>query len=611
MPVTPSRSSTPNRRFRDNGFLYVDDGAFFKGPSSLRFDLLVNTDKLDIGLIRSWINICRRIHKATCGSIRQTSRQMVDFKVIDCEGRSLVSPPEGCQYVALSYVWGSLKCLTEGGRLQTNFPQTIQDAIILTQQLGYKYLWVDRYCISQDKSEKHAQIQQMDLIYSGAELTIIAAVGSDPSYGLPGVSRPRLTRYQAGAFMPNFLDALTMVRASKWWTRAWTYQEAILSKRNLVITDYQAYFECSHLQFYEAVDSPPCKLITGMQYGTCTCCHSTLFTMADIYPSSLGAWGLIVDYTNRHLTHQEDILDGISGIFREFQERHEPFYFHWGIPISGRPSASGRRASRAIDIPGRFATALCWRHDEPEDRRPGFPSWTWAGWFGPVSGWMGRVDFQGFLPVMVHAIAEAPIAFKVEDELGHRKDIVDYLVSYKASGIIPPNSSILHINASIISLSLHTTSALDNGRSVKSPQEVWAKCAISSDHYIWVPVNITARSLRNLDRYHWQFCGVILGSISKDVVGTFPPTAVMVIRCMGNIFERVGFIVLSYPLQFWRHDRGPVGRFKTQFGNRESFWHVISSSTGRFRTGILNQEADGLIYDVNGIQKTQRDIRIG
>jgi hypothetical protein len=54
--------------------------------------------------------------------------------------------------------------------------------------LDIPFLWVDRYCIDQANSEeKHDLIRNMDRIYEGAEITIIAATGDDPHHGLPGV----------------------------------------------------------------------------------------------------------------------------------------------------------------------------------------------------------------------------------------------------------------------------------------------------------------------------------------------------------------------------------------------------------------------------------------
>ena len=94
-------------------------------------------------------------------------------------------------------------------------------------------------------------------------------------------------------------DASAMIRDSKWITRAWTYHEALLSKRNLTITDYHVYFECPNMHRYEAVNSQPCKWVVGIQYATSSCRRSTLFTFEDVIPSSLGAWKLIVHYTNR------------------------------------------------------------------------------------------------------------------------------------------------------------------------------------------------------------------------------------------------------------------------------------------------------------------------
>jgi NADH:ubiquinone oxidoreductase subunit 4 (subunit M) len=72
--------------------------------------------------------------------------------------------------------------------MPSQLPNTIKDAIAVTQQLGFRYLWIDRYCIDQ-QNQTHAmqQIEQMGSIYKYSEITIIAACGIDPSYGLPGI----------------------------------------------------------------------------------------------------------------------------------------------------------------------------------------------------------------------------------------------------------------------------------------------------------------------------------------------------------------------------------------------------------------------------------------
>jgi hypothetical protein len=44
-------------------------------------------------------------------------------------------------------------------------------------------------CIDQnDKRQKHTKIAQMGHIYTAAQITIFAAAGFDPEYGLPGIA---------------------------------------------------------------------------------------------------------------------------------------------------------------------------------------------------------------------------------------------------------------------------------------------------------------------------------------------------------------------------------------------------------------------------------------
>lgn len=89
----------------------------------------------------------------------------------------------------------------------------------------------------------------MDKVYLCAVITIVAAAGESANYGLPEVSFT-LRRAQPYAAVRGQLLASTMrnsqvaIGSSRWANRGWTYQEGALSKRRLVFTDDQVFFEC-------------------------------------------------------------------------------------------------------------------------------------------------------------------------------------------------------------------------------------------------------------------------------------------------------------------------------------------------------------------------------
>ena len=82
--------------------------------------------------------------------------------------------------------------VSDAGVLPIKTPQTVEDAIVVTLRLGYRYLWVDKYCTGLDEAHFHTQLKQMNLVYHNSVLTIIALAGKDSSHGLPGVSRRRI-----------------------------------------------------------------------------------------------------------------------------------------------------------------------------------------------------------------------------------------------------------------------------------------------------------------------------------------------------------------------------------------------------------------------------------
>ena len=100
------------------------------------------------------------------------------------------------RYLALSYCWGGDQqhkttdktiLETKGTVDISRLPRTIQDAVTVTINLGYNYLWVDSVCIVQDnEQDRTAEIAKMPAIYSNAVCTITASCPADAWEGFLG-----------------------------------------------------------------------------------------------------------------------------------------------------------------------------------------------------------------------------------------------------------------------------------------------------------------------------------------------------------------------------------------------------------------------------------------
>jgi hypothetical protein len=81
-------------------------------------------------------------------------------------------------YVALSYRWGGKQCIITTRATVQFYTQElpiealskgIRDAIMITRDLGFRYLWVDALCIVQDNvDDKISKINKMGLVYRKA-----------------------------------------------------------------------------------------------------------------------------------------------------------------------------------------------------------------------------------------------------------------------------------------------------------------------------------------------------------------------------------------------------------------------------------------------------------
>ncbi|KAK3371063.1 heterokaryon incompatibility protein-domain-containing protein [Lasiosphaeria ovina] len=146
----------------------------------------IHPGSIDFNILNGWLDYCKNHHGETCGPFPGYPQRLPNLRVIDCETRAIVTAPEGCRFVALSYVWGSQGAKDAGRRslLPDHVPRTIGDALQGTLRLGLRYLWVDQYCIDQsDEADLEQQISVMDMAYNLATVTIIAAAGDDASFG--------------------------------------------------------------------------------------------------------------------------------------------------------------------------------------------------------------------------------------------------------------------------------------------------------------------------------------------------------------------------------------------------------------------------------------------
>ncbi|PYH63637.1 HET domain-containing protein [Aspergillus vadensis CBS 113365] len=383
----------------------------------------VSPSQINYTRLKEWMESCQSHHGPRC-TCSPTPPPFV-LKVIDCQTRQIVPLQPGWKYFALSYVWGPLSAEESTVRIQkpeAMLPDkvhgTIKDAIRVVNNLGGRYLWVDKYCIDQDNAqEKHDQISHMDLIYSGAYATIIAA-GSDISIsGLPGVGavprrrQPQATSPTASGTDLRLVSTLPSIRralaTSPWISRGWTFQEVILSRRCLFFTDFQVYYMCGVTTNCEStvLSSVHLSLMTTAQTATNLARDHILdssrftyqITQHPAYYSSrpYRPWTFrthLSDYSSRSLSYNSDAINAFRGILA--RSDHPTFY---GIPFLFGGETS---YTLARDPNFRFVCALSWEpiYQPPckddcsangEDghliQRKEFPSWSWAGWIGQVS----------------------------------------------------------------------------------------------------------------------------------------------------------------------------------------------------------------------------------
>ena len=401
IPYETSINSVPDYTSRGDALCLLEEdvakyGYHFGGRR-------IDPDHIDFDMIQSWLSNCSKLHPFTCAPERSPLLERISL--IDVDSREVVPYPGlPCDYLALSYVWGDCKQegVSQGCKL-TELPQTIEDAITMVKKLGKRYLWVDSLCINQDDEKaKAGQIEIMSNIYRGAWATIVALSGTSANDGLPRIGSQKEMCPQMSCTINGKRLVGTMMNLSQsiwdetWGTRAWTLQEALLSRRCLYMSKQQIFFECNSMGCCESLDDSGSWV------------HSKLrddeFFKHEYSGESVGAgvlrspllgkdrilqYGVLTTlYSYRYMSHETDGLNAFSGIVQYFSEKGYVEGFFWGLPLED------------------LNLALCWNPQSRRRvrRREKFPSWAWVGWEGSL--WPG-------LPVDPENPHQCPVPVKI------------------------------------------------------------------------------------------------------------------------------------------------------------------------------------------------------
>ncbi|KAL6884455.1 heterokaryon incompatibility protein domain-containing protein [Trichoderma evansii] len=351
-------------------------------------------DPSTLAVVKQWISHCIEKHGHAQGSAMPT--RLLEIRL---DGQEIVlcdSFTETHTYVALSYCWGSTKQKTlradtieefRTGLGTQDLPQTFQDAIWVTRQLGIRFLWVDSLCIVQDDYQDWiAHSDRMNEVYGNATLTIAASRAQDSAEGFLS---ERLRTYLP---IPVEMDGVSgevfafplpirqvghpehgmELEGEPIATRGWTLQERYLSIRTLHFGTSQIFFECA--QSFLSEDH--CS-VGDMDY---TDYHLAASARRERSKPEVNDWRKIVkQYSQRKLTVETDKLPALAGMASQLLTLSTP-------PEDRCMSNTSYLAGLWRDD---FIYGLGWArpHSSPTGTRPQHycgPSWSWASVHGVV-----------------------------------------------------------------------------------------------------------------------------------------------------------------------------------------------------------------------------------
>ncbi|KAL5321590.1 hypothetical protein ACEPPN_009550 [Leptodophora sp. 'Broadleaf-Isolate-01'] len=290
------------------------------------------------------------------------------------------------QYAALTHCWGTkpMPILTTRENLDEmlrripfeSLTKTFQDAIKITRQLGFQYLWIDTLCILQgDVDDWMSEAAAMGSIYASCSLNIVASAspeGIDPElhrgFKVLAFTEEESNQRTILNCMPNNLPLYGSFTAA----RAWCFQETFLAPRSLFFHRDQLYWQCRIFAANETFpqglvhEDPPLRSKTYR------------LRSREEFPSTHEWFKLVNMYSSGKLTQWKDKLIAMSGVARLLSKEYSLGAMDDG-GSSGQSYLAGLWKSD-------LTSQLLWCVASPCPRQypQSTPSWSWACVDGPI-----------------------------------------------------------------------------------------------------------------------------------------------------------------------------------------------------------------------------------
>ncbi|KAK1241227.1 hypothetical protein MKX08_001201 [Trichoderma sp. CBMAI-0020] len=219
-----------------------------------------------------------------------------------------------------------------------NLPRSIQDAVSVARELGFRYLWVDALCIIQNCAiDKKKEITRMSSIYKNAAVTIAASSSKSATEGfLSNETEPYCPEFEFHVPMSGGRVGTVYMSAEPYEpehhldTRGWTFQEFMLSSRILFFSDYELLWQCKEIDL-KSVSEKGLKYtqrLEALPWAVFDDGAEPHFGSDDI--EKIYLWRTAVEqYSERDLTVPDDRLNAIMGIvwllawYKPYSEREK------------------------------------------------------------------------------------------------------------------------------------------------------------------------------------------------------------------------------------------------------------------------------------------------